>query len=173
MLIWFRVLVGVYRVNHISAPGVVRRFLTWFIEHVLQVIYSVHDLLHIGLLPGKHGTDHRIRPAAAAGVSIVDAVDVVHARTGIAISGRRSYPAALDCYVASIKYFQNGVDIVLLKLQDTRVKLVKIRLVELGQIEFGQAVAGQSRPRYSLPWRVVRVRGYDPDASRPETAILK
>src|SRR5260221_399414 len=169
MLIWFRVLVGVYRVNHISAPGVVRRFLTWFIEHVLQAVHRVHDLLHIGLLPGKHGTNHRIRPAAAAGVSIVDAVDVVHARTGIAISSRRSCPAALDCYITSIKYFQNGVDVVLLKLQDTRVKLVKIRLIEFAQVEFRQAVASQSRPQ-SLPWRVVRVRGYDPDSSRPETA---
>src|SRR5258706_3459885 len=111
MLIWFRVLVGVYRVNHISAPGVVRRFLTWFIEHVLQAVHRVHDLLHIPLLPGKHRANHRIRPAPAAGESVVDAIDVVYAHTGIAISRRRSCPPALDCYITSIKYFLDGVDL--------------------------------------------------------------
>src|SRR5258708_38897262 len=114
MLIWFRVLVGVYRVNHIAAPGVVRRSLAWFIEHVLQAVHRVHDLLHIGLLPGKHGANHRSRPAAAAGVSVVDAVDVVRERTGIAISCRRSCPTALDGYITSIKHFQNGVVFVLM-----------------------------------------------------------
>src|SRR5258708_6418266 len=114
MLIWFRVLVGVYRVNHIAAPGVVRRFLAWFIEHVLQVVHRVHDLLHIGLLPGKHGANHRSRPAAAAGVSVVDAIDVVYARTGIAISRRRSCPAALDGYITSIKYSPHSYDLAFL-----------------------------------------------------------
>src|SRR5271165_4848357 len=96
---------------------------------------SIDDLLDVGILNVGDGIGRGHRHGASTGsagprIAVVDAIDVVDAGEGIAITGGGRAAATVVVDAQAIEQLNYGVDVALLKLADTRTQTIKVRLVE-------------------------------------------